>query len=386
MSNSQKSATRRRGKSKGLPSYRKHRKSGQAIVTLSGKDHYLGPHGTNASKAEYDRLIGEWLANGRRLPDQSEEQAITVQTLLADYWRWAKTYYVKNGRPTDEQSCIKIAIRDTRRLYANVSVEDFGPLALEAIRGEMLKRDASRGYINAQINRVRRIFKWGVAKQKVPPMVLHALQAVDGLKAGKCKARETKPVLPVSDDVIDATVKHCRKVLSAMIRFQRLTGCRPGEVCSVKPKDIERAGDVWFYRPSSHKMEHKGRGRVIPIGPKAQEILMPYLLRDENKFCFLRHCGKRYERWHYSNQINTACDRAFPAPPSIKSEPAKLKAWRKKHRWAPNRLRHSAATAIREQFGLEAAQVILGHATADVTQVYAERDQKKAAQVMAKIG
>ena len=43
--------------------------------------------------------------------------------------------------------------------------------------------------------------------------------------------------------------------------------------------------------------------------------------------------------------------------------------------WAPNRLRHTRATEVRKQFGLEAAQVILGHAKADVTQVYAERDR-----------
>ncbi len=42
--------------------------------------------------------------------------------------------------------------------------------------------------------------------------------------------------------------------------------------------------------------------------------------------------------------------------------------------WAPNRLRHARATEIRRTYGLEAAQVILGHAKADVTQVYAERD------------
>ena len=41
---------------------------------------------------------------------------------------------------------------------------------------------------------------------------------------------------------------------------------------------------------------------------------------------------------------------------------------------------------IRRQFGLEAAQVALGHARADVTQVYAERDMALAAEVMRKIG
>jgi hypothetical protein len=42
-----------------------HRASGQAVVTIAGQDHYLGPHGTTASRIEYDRLVGEWLAAGR---------------------------------------------------------------------------------------------------------------------------------------------------------------------------------------------------------------------------------------------------------------------------------------------------------------------------------
>ena len=54
--------------------------------------------------------------------------------------------------------------------------------------------------------------------------------------------------------------------------------------------------------------------------------------------------------------------------------------------WHANQLRHSKATDVRRQFGLEAAQVVLGHAKADVTQVYAERDAALAMEVMRKIG
>lgn len=46
--------------------------------------------------------------------------------------------------------------------------------------------------------------------------------------------------------------------------------------------------------------------------------------------------------------------------------------------WTPNQLRHNAATKARKEHGLEAAQFILGHSNADVTQVYAERDLSKA--------
>ena len=54
--------------------------------------------------------------------------------------------------------------------------------------------------------------------------------------------------------------------------------------------------------------------------------------------------------------------------------------------WHPNQLRHTAATIIRRDYGLEAAQVILGHSKADVTQIYAERDAAKAIEVVRKIG
>ena len=50
------------------PRYCRHRPAGQAVVTLDGKAFYLGPWGTKTSKREYDRLVGEWQANGRRLP------------------------------------------------------------------------------------------------------------------------------------------------------------------------------------------------------------------------------------------------------------------------------------------------------------------------------
>jgi integrase len=67
-------------------------------------------------------------------------------------------------------------------------------------------------------------------------------------------------------------------------------------------------------------------------------------------------------------------------------EKAEVQAWREAHRWAPNQLRHQHATRVRKEFGLEAAQVALGHARADVTQIYAEKNAALAATVAAKIG
>jgi site-specific recombinase XerC len=54
--------------------------------------------------------------------------------------------------------------------------------------------------------------------------------------------------------------------------------------------------------------------------------------------------------------------------------------------WTPNQLRHGFATAVRAEYGLEAAQVLLGHSRADVTQVYAERDMALALRVAGAVG
>ena len=67
-------------------------------------------------------------------------------------------------------------------------------------------------------------------------------------------------------------------------------------------------------------------------------------------------------------------------------ERAALAKWQSDHRWHPNQLRHTAATAIRREHGIEAARVILGHSKLTTTEIYAEADQVKAAEVMARIG
>ena len=76
----------------------------------------------------------------------------------------------------------------------------------------------------------------------------------------------------------------------------------------------------------------------------------------------------RYYHGTYSKAINRAC--------KLHGLP----------HWHPNQLRHAAATRIRAEFGLEAAQVSLGHARADVTQVYGERNAALAVEVARKIG
>ena len=71
-------------RSQSLPKYRKHRASGQAVVNLAGRDHYLGPHGTQTSRREYDRLVGEWMAQGRPTHPTRSVCDITVVEISED--------------------------------------------------------------------------------------------------------------------------------------------------------------------------------------------------------------------------------------------------------------------------------------------------------------
>jgi len=76
--------------------------------------------------------------------------------------------------------------------------------------------------------------------------------------------------------------------------------------------------------------------------------------------------------------------RAFIA--SIKPGDWVVAAWQKAHRWHPHQLRHNAATELRKEFGIEAARIILGHRSAAITEVYAEKDEQQAVEAMAQVG
>ena len=74
------------------PKYRKHKASGQAVVTLNGVDHYLGKHGSEQSRRSDDRLVEEWLVAGRTSPAKRQTGCLTVDNLMNTYWKHATLY------------------------------------------------------------------------------------------------------------------------------------------------------------------------------------------------------------------------------------------------------------------------------------------------------
>jgi integrase len=192
---------------------------------------------------------------------------------------------------------------------------------------------------------------------------------------------------------------------------------RPQEVCMMRTIDIDRSGRVWIYTPETHKTEHHGRERRIYIGPTAQETLRPWVRteltaylfspreamefrlaerrrsrkskvqpsqRDRSKAKAKRRPGERYDTRSLYHAVAYGIQRANRQAERL-AEAEGRKAVPIPD-WHPNQLRHSAATRLRREFGLDVARAVLGHSSPVVTEVYAELDGAKAAEAMEKVG
>jgi integrase len=278
-----------------------------------------------------------------------------------------------------------------------------------------------RTSVNWQIGRIKQMFKWCASRELVPVSVHQGLTTLAGLRAGRSDATEADPVKPVADEIVVATLPHLSSTVRAMVQAQLYTGARPGEICCMRIGDIDRSADTWTYTPATHKTAHHGKSRVIYIGKRAQVVLSPFTMKlDPTAFLFspaeavaeMRQrrsaarktplsCGNRpganrnrrhgrtagqcYNVAAYRRAIARACDDAFPSPAGM-TDATELAAWRSSHRWHPHQLRHTAATLIRKQFGIEAAQHVLGHASLQMAEVYAEKNAEVAKRVAAVIG
>jgi integrase len=77
--------------------------------------------------------------------------------------------------------------------------------------------------------------------------VFHGLQAVEGLKKGRSEAKDHEPIGPVADEDVDRVLPYLNDHVRGMVAVQRLTGMRPGEVCGLRMRDVERSDAVWVY-------------------------------------------------------------------------------------------------------------------------------------------
>ncbi len=378
----------------------------------------FGKHKAKAVNA-FNRFRAEWLtAPKTRTPDT--EGPLTLRAAWALYFEHAKGYYCHaDGTPTGEADNIEDAFNFVLELYGDEPAASFTSLMLETVQGAMLKKKHAVSTINKRIDRIRNAIKWISKKRLIPASVWHETLTVEAVKNGRAVEVDGKFIIPVQPPkvkevpvpYINQVLSHLPPTLAAMVCFGYWTGARPGETCRLTTGQIDMSGEVWTYRPGRHKTTHHGKERVVLIGPQAQDVIRPFLKTDLSAALFSpaqtmkeRAAMKQaaydpkeakspgdYRTWpsyleRKANRQDTGRYRDFWDARAFCRAVAKVCDDHEIPRWSPNKLRHSAGTRVRKAEGLEATQVILGHADIATTQIYAGPDLEGAINAVKRVG
>jgi integrase len=422
-----------------FPRYSHHKSTGRAYVKVAGRFRYLGRFGSAESHEQYARFIREYQTTGTISatacpPSGGPAVELTVAGVLAAFWTHAKATYdfdpaFAGRRPPGEIGCYWDAMQPVLKLFAATPAVEFGPKALQLVRAEMIAMDWCRNVVNRQVVRVRFMFKWAVSQELIPGEVLYRLASVGGLRKGHKGVRDTDPVEPVPPDVLAATLAVCTPRLRAMIELHALTGMRSGNLCKLRTVDIDTSGGddglgSWTYQPAKHKNAHRGHKLTIRIGPKARDVLRPYLKPHRpDAFVFSPademeevraartaaratplSCGNtvgsnvkrsprklpgdHYTPGSYAQAVTRACDRADAAARKAKADAGVLveDGERLVARWHPHQLRHNKGTAVRAKHGTDGVLAALGQKTAAMADRYAEIEAEKAERIAVELG
>ncbi len=415
---------------KRVPTLSRHTASGRARCHWRGKDHYFGQYGREEAETAFRKFVAEVMSGeepdgprsaiaspsprvARRPADASRASidGLTVSGLLLRFKEWAEGYYVDaDGRPTQALDNLRLSLRLWRERYGPTPVAEFGPVRLADLRGEMIAAGLARSTITARVGAVKRVVKWGVSRELVDPALLAKLEALEPLKKGRSGAKETAPVRPAPDEHLEAALPFLRGPVAAMARLQRWSSARPGEICRLTPREIDRSDpEDWRYVPAKHKTAHRGKVRIVCFGPRCRAVLL--LVLQEHAAKGRGEDDPLFQPKDATAEMLAAKRAARKTPESCGNRPgSNLKANPKRRpgvmystksyyqavqracakagveRWSPNQLRHTAATEVRAKFGLSAARDALGHAGGSVTEIYAEASADNAARVAAEIG
>ncbi len=368
------------------PSYRYH-VSGQAIVTLSGRDFYLGRYNSPESNARYLELLKIYHENGLTIPDHVPTHQLDCEVTVGHILTvWREGTEHRNDFTRFKTLCNIIELE-----YADVPASQFGPRALRELRETLLAGNKqTRQLVNEQIRTVCRIFKHAASLELTEFETYHRLTTLDPLKRGQTDALEQKPREPVPLADIAATVVELTPVLAAMVRIQLATGMRSGELCRMRRCDIDRSGDEWIYRPAKHKTAHHGVQKAVPIVGYARQVLTDFMNRHPESYCFSpsesdewhramrregRSTPRKYDKRKFTYQQKKNSHYRTESYRQAVQRAAKRAGVKK---WTPAQIRHTTATEVREAIGLEAASALLGHTTIGMTEHYARRSEQKA--------
>lgn len=345
-----------------------------------------------AARNRWLAWVNQWRSDPM-VRDPGDTGPLTVALAVERYEAHAATYYAGSREVLN----IRHTLRALVEVAGDTLASEIGPETIDAYRELQVARDISLGVINQRVRTIRRAWKWLASKRLVSIESWQCLCALEPLRRGRCAARVTEPVRPVADSVVERTCDALPPSIAAMVRLQRITGMRPGEVCAMEWREIDRSGEVWVYEPRHHKTAHHGHRRRVMLGPRAQAILAPLVglaiggrvfspnlameERDEAARlayeppegahdyrtwrCYQSRLAARPRRHDRGDEWTTVSyAQAIRRAAQAAGEP----------HWSPNQLRHSAATEARRGGGLDVAQLLLGHRHAEVTEVYAETD------------
>ena len=356
------------------------------FVRINGHRIYLGPW--SGEKTPSKVIQTKYKASIRQLLDPSAPpipQAvalgldITILEAVVAYIADQLKHHGNRAEMTFEH-----ALRPVVAMFGRTPAKDFGPLRLRSVREHLVNTGRTRSGINCQINRIKRAWRWMAELEMIPGGTVEAHRTMRGLRYGQTEARESTPKAKVSVEMAEMTAARACPIIAAMIRAQVLTGLRPGEVCRMTTGQIDQADPgCWFYRPDQFKTKWLGKNRAVPIGPRAQDVLRPFLHTQEPDRALFspieatahRMADLRSKR--KSKVQPSQLDRRKVNPEKTPGEfyitesyGRAIKAVNIAHglpAWSPSCLRATRAQTVFESLGLDAARTLLGHADEAVT-------------------
>ena len=426
------------------PSYCHDKATNRAYVRIDGRKRYLGAYDSKESRVAYAQIVSAALSDSQIDPRQAGG-GVTVSTIIGQWIVHAEKWYgvtIREGsaRPSGEAGNFWTPLRVLKQMFGELPAPEFGPRQFKELRAalarggkvkdpisgvERIYRGHTRESLNRMMARVRSVFRWAVEEEWIPGEVLYRLRAVRALAPGRGEARETEPVISADQHDIERVLPHLSRHVGAMVRLQRLTAMRPGELCSMLWTEIDRNQPVWVYRPTHHKTKHKGKSRFIHLGPRCQEILNQFLPEriDPSAYVFSpaaaeaernearrksrqtpmtpsqarrakraaagnrrRGPGECYSVDSYRRSIERACEIAFGMPAECRQDRKAHSAWLKENKFRPNQLRHTGANETAHLYSHAAVQLKLGHSSIRTTEIYLEPDLSLAEKVARESG
>ncbi|MEL6612933.1 MAG: site-specific integrase [Bacteroidota bacterium] len=261
---------------------------------------------------------------------------------------WAVGRYVKpDGTPTGQAANLEIALRWWTTVPKNV--DDVTLEDLKEYRAYLVDdRGLQSRTVNQYVGWVRGVFRWGAEEGHVAPRVPAEFGVLRPLPANGRRPSHTVPALDAEALLAVAKFLDGRGRAGDAMRVQWLCAARPAEVRAMDWAELELQNGYGLFRPTRHKVEHFGIDRLLVLVPEAVAHLGD---RGEGRV-FTTRDGRPFSASWYANQIGRACTALGM------------------DRITPGMIRRGAATAARALGGTEAAQRLLGHTSAAMTEDY----------------